>query len=236
MMLMTENLTVKYGSIVGISNVSIRVPERAIVSVVGANGAGKSTLMNAIAGLLPLAEGSIWFDNNDLKDLPPEARARLGLSLVPEDRGILTNLTVGENLQLALAAKRNVKRGDAFTVALELFPILTEFRNRRAGELSGGQQQMLAIGRALVANPRLLLLDEPSLGLAPIVVDELFEVYQTLVRSGVTIVLVEQFAQRAIAIADYAYVLKNHVVVAEGTPEYLKQWDALGNAYLGSEV
>jgi len=236
MILTIDALTVKYGSVVGLSRVSLKVAEGTIVAVVGANGAGKSTLMNTVAGLLRPTEGSIFLDETNLEGLSPESRARMGLSLVPEDRGILTELTVIENLTLAFAARRGFKRSDAFEVAFDRFPMLKDFRHRRAGELSGGQQQMLAIGRALVATPRLLLLDEPSLGLAPVVVDQLFSVYRTLVESGVTIVLVEQFARRAIAISDYAYVLKNHIVVAEGTPAYFAQYGELGDAYLGREL
>lgn len=234
MMLETERLCVNYGRIVGIANVSIRVPEGTIVALVGANGAGKSTFMSAVAGLLPPKSGHIRFDGEEIGSLTPERRARKGLSLVPEDRGILTDLTVGENLQLARSSGRSDKAGP-FEEALTRFPVLREFWSRPAGALSGGQQQMLAIGRALVAQPRLLLLDEPSLGLAPVVVDELFQAIADLRAAGTTIVLVEQFARRAIQISDYAYVMKNHVVVAEGRPEKFADERVLNKAYLGGD-
>lgn len=235
MMLETERLCVSYGRIVGITEVSVRVPVGSIIALVGANGAGKSTFMNAVAGLLPIRSGRIRFEGNDITSLSPERRAREGLSLVPEDRGILTDLTVGENLKLACASGRSDRNGP-FDEALSRFPILREFWARPAGALSGGQQQMLAIGRALVAQPRLLLLDEPSLGLAPVIVDELFRTIADLRASGTTIILVEQFARRAIQISDYAYVMKNHVVVAEGPPEKFAEEQVLNKAYLGESI
>lgn len=159
----------------------------------------------------------------------------MGLSLVPEDRGILTDLTVGENLQLARSSGRS-DRDHPFDEALTRFPILKEFWARPAGALSGGQQQMLAIGRALVARPKLLLLDEPSLGLAPVIVDELFSAITDLRAAGSTIILVEQFARRAIQISDYAYVLKNHAVVEEGPPGKFADERVLNKAYLGGDA
>ncbi|MBE2276744.1 MAG: ABC transporter ATP-binding protein [Rhodobacteraceae bacterium] len=234
-MLETERLCVNYGRIVGISDVSIRVQTGTIVALVGANGAGKSTFMSAVAGLLAPKSGAIRFDGEDVGALSPERRARKGMSLVPEDRGILTDLTVGENLQLARSSGRS-DPARPFDEALARFPILKEFWARPAGALSGGQQQMLAIGRALVARPKLLLLDEPSLGLAPVIVDELFAAITDLRDAGSTIVLVEQFARRAIQISNYAYVMKNHCVVAEGPPAKFADEQVLNKAYLGGEA
>ena len=234
MILSTRALTVKYGGLIGIADVSVNIAAGTIVAIVGANGAGKSTFMKAVAGLLPPAKGQIIFDGADIGGMVPEKRARLGISLVPEDRGILINLSVGENLKLALSAGRNHMGDAAFDDALLCFPILKEFWSRPAGALSGGQQQMLAIGRALVTNPKLLLLDEPSLGLSPVVVDELFEVISGLRENGVTVALVEQFANRAIAIADYAYVMKNHEVVAEGTASDFADGSRMAATYLGA--
>ncbi len=234
MMLSTHDLTVNYGSLVGVSHISVTVQAAAIVAIVGANGAGKSTFLNAVAGLLPLAGGRIVFGGEDIGRMAPEYRARHGISLVPEDRGILVDLTVGENLALALSTRRNRKGRDAFEGALRCFPVLQEFWNRPAGALSGGQQQMLAIGRALVAKPTLLLLDEPSLGLSPVIVDQLFSVFGELRRGGMSIVLVEQYASRAIALADYAYVMKNHSIVAEGRADDFSDGSRLAAAYLGT--
>jgi branched-chain amino acid transport system ATP-binding protein len=205
-----QDVEVAYGGVVAASGVSLEVGKGEIVGLIGPNGAGKSTTLHAIMGLVPLRAGDVLLEGRSIRGRSPETIARAGLSLVPEGRRLFGELTVEENLRLGLAAKRRgADAGDGFADVYELFPILEEFRSRSAGALSGGQQQQLAIARALVAQPTVLLLDEPSLGLAPTVVDIVFSTLQTIRDRGLAILLVEQRAQRTVALADRTHVLAN---------------------------
>ncbi len=208
-MLALDDLEVRYGSVPAVRGLTLEVAAGEIVGLIGPNGAGKSTTLHAIMGLLPTRTGAIRLKGTSLVGRRPEDIARSGVALVPEGRRIFGEFTVEENLRLGLAART----GNGETAALEevytLFPVLHEMRARQAGALSGGQQQQLAIGRALVAGPELLLLDEPSLGLAPTVVDIVFEALAAIRDRGVTVLLVEQRAQRTVALADRTYVLAN---------------------------
>jgi branched-chain amino acid transport system ATP-binding protein len=208
-MLEVDGLEVRYGAVPAVRNFTLSVAEGEIVGLIGPNGAGKSTTLHAITGLTPAYAGDVQLDGRSILGLAPEAIARAGVALVPEGRRIFADFTVEENLRLGLAARRDGDGRGALAEAFELFPVLREFRRRSAGALSGGQQQQLAIGRALVAAPRVLLLDEPSLGLAPTVVDGVFDALLRIREGGVTILLVEQRAQRTVALADRTEVLAN---------------------------
>jgi branched-chain amino acid transport system ATP-binding protein len=208
-MLEVDGLEVRYGAVPAVRNLTLSVAEGEIVGLIGPNGAGKSTTLHAITGLTPAHAGDVRLDGRSILGLPPEAIARAGVALVPEGRRIFADFTVEENLRLGLAARRKANGRGALADAFELFPVLREFRGRSAGALSGGQQQQLAIGRALVAGPRVLLLDEPSLGLAPTIVDGVFDALVRIRERGVTILLVEQRAQRTVALADRTEVLAN---------------------------
>jgi len=233
-LLEVQRLDVRYGAIRALREVSLAVEERQIVTLIGANGAGKSTTLRAISGLVKPSAGRIVFDGQELTDLRPDEILRRGLAQVPEGRGIFTNLTVNENLDLGAYARR-----DAAGVAADrdrvfaLFPRLAERLRQNAGTLSGGEQQMLAIARALLARPRLLLLDEPSLGLAPQLVQVIFRVLREINASGTTILLVEQNAHMALQIAAQAYVLEVGAVAMSGPARELARSDEVRRAYLG---
>ncbi|GIU94738.1 MAG: ABC transporter ATP-binding protein [Gaiellaceae bacterium] len=208
--LAVRDLTVAYGGVSAVRGLSLTVDAGEIVGLIGPNGAGKSTTLHAIMGVVPLAAGEVSLGGRPLTGLAPEEIARAGVALVPEGRRLFGELTVEENLRLGLAARRDGEGdGDPLAEVLELFPVLEEFRARRAGVLSGGQQQQLAIARALVARPSVLLLDEPSLGLAPAIVDLVFSTLRTIRERGLAILLVEQRAQRTVALADRTHVLTN---------------------------
>lgn len=232
-MLSVEGLRSRYGRIEVLHGVDIEVGSGEIVTVVGANGAGKTTLLRCISGVQPASGGAIIFRGEALKSIPAHRRVGLGLSQSPEGRLIFTNLTVEENLRLGayLFADERVERdmADAFA----MFPILKEKRNLPAGGLSGGQQQMLAIGRALMARPACLLLDEPSMGLAPILVAQILDVVKNLKSLGVTVLLVEQNAYAALQIADRGYVMETGRIVFSGTAEELITDPRIREAYLG---
>ncbi len=234
-LLAVEGLTVRYGPLVALRDVSLRVEAGAIVTVLGANGAGKSSLLGAIAGLVPSAGGRITLDGRDVTGLPAERVVRLGVALVPEGRRVFARLTVSDNLRLGAASRRDPAgvAADRERV-LELFPLLRERLWQAAGTLSGGQQQMLAIGRALMSRPRLLLLDEPSLGRAPIVVEQIFGLIGRLRDEGVTILLVEQNAHRALALADEASVLAGGRVDVSGSAAEVRASSDVERAYLGA--
>jgi branched-chain amino acid transport system ATP-binding protein len=201
---------VAYGGVVAVRGVSLDVGAGEIVGLIGPNGAGKSTTLHAIMGLVPVRAGEISLEGASLRGRAPESIARAGIALVPEGRRLFGELTVEENLRLGLAARRDGSGGgDPLEEVLELFPVLEEFRTRSAGVLSGGQQQQLAIARALAARPSVLLLDEPSLGLAPSIVDLVFSTLRTIRERGLAILLVEQRAQRTVALADRTHVLAN---------------------------
>src|SRR5512132_124898 len=202
-----DGVEVRYGSVSAVRDLTLRVGKGEIVGLIGPNGAGKSTTLNAIMGLQPAHRGEIKLNGQALRRRSPESIAHRGVALVPEGRRIFGDFTVEENLRLGLAANRDPKGGYPLARAYDLFPMLKEFRRRSAGALSGGQQQQLAIGRALVANPDVLLLDEPSLGLAPRAVDEVFHALRRIRERGVTILLVEQRALHTVAMADRTHVL-----------------------------
>ena len=236
-MLEIEGLRICYGGIVAVEDVTMQVAAGRMVALIGANGAGKSTLLNTIAGLLRADRGRVWFDGTSLSGRPAYQVARLGVVQVPEGRQILGPLSVEENLRLGhLAARRRGGDVDAdIRRVLTLFPMLGERMAEAAGRLSGGQQQMLAIGRALMGRPRLLLLDEPSLGLSPAMVSQVFETLRRLHREGLTILLVEQNARLALDTADYAYVMECGRLVHHGPCERLRFDPNIARHYLGSE-
>ena len=202
-----ESVEVRYGAVAAVRGLSLRVGEGEIVGLIGPNGAGKSTTLNAIMGVVHPHAGDIRLRGSSIRKQSPESIARRGLALVPEGRRIFAEFTVEENLRLGLASGRKRNGGNPLGRAYELFPVLREFRRRSAGALSGGQQQQLAIGRALVSEPEVLLLDEPSLGLAPLAVESVFEALRGIREHGVTILLVEQRALHAVALADRTHVL-----------------------------
>ncbi len=231
-MLALEELEVRYGSVPAVRGLTLEVAAGEIVGLIGPNGAGKSTTLHAIMGLLPLQAGAIRLRGASLAGRRPEDIARSGLTLVPEGRRIFGEFTVEENLRLGLAARAGNGETAALDEAYSLFPVLAEMRTRQAGALSGGQQQQLAIGRALVAGPELLLLDEPSLGLAPTVVDVVFDALASIRERGVTVLLVEQRAQRTVAFADRTYVLANGLLRETLRPEDAADTAKLIAAYL----
>jgi branched-chain amino acid transport system ATP-binding protein len=234
-MLAVENLHVSYGSIVALRGVSLQVAEGEIVAVIGPNGAGKSTLLLTIAGIVRARQGKIDFAGSSVLGAAPERLVSSGLSLVPEGRHIFGSLTVAENI--ALGATTRVDREGVATDTgrvLDLFPVLRERLRQRAGKLSGGEQQMLAIARALLAKPRLLLLDEPSLGLAPLVVKQVYDAIEELRRGGVTILIVEQSVGRALKVADRTYVLNSGAVTISGRSAELHGTAAFDAAYFGA--
>jgi branched-chain amino acid transport system ATP-binding protein len=230
--LAVERLSVRYGAVEAVRDLSLEVRSGQIVGLIGPNGAGKSSTLHAIMGSAPLTGGDVRLGDRSVLGRSPEAVARSGVALVPEGRRIFGELTVEENLRLGLAARRERRDGPGLARAYELFPMLREFRSRHAGALSGGQQQQLAIGRALVADPDVLLLDEPSLGLAPKIVDVVFEALTQIRDSGLAILLVEQRAQRTVALADQSYVLANGELRLTLGPQDAADTDRLVAAYL----
>jgi branched-chain amino acid transport system ATP-binding protein len=233
-MLRLDGLEVRYGSVPAVRGVSLEVAEGEIVGLIGPNGAGKSTTLHAIMGLVPPARGEVLLRGASIRGRAPETVARSGVALVPEGRRIYANLTVEENLRLGFAGRRTREGIDEDVAWVqELFPIVAEFRGRQAGALSGGQQQQLAIARALVARPDVLLLDEPSLGLAPQLVDTVFQTLASIRERGVTVLLVEQRAQRTVAFADRTYVLANGELVTTLGPKDAGDTERLIAAYLG---
>ena len=231
--LTVDSLNVYYGSIHAIKGVSFEVSEGEIVTLIGANGAGKSTTLNTIAGLLRARTGSVSFLGEDLGRVPAHRIVSRGLALVPEGRRIFLQMTVQENLEMGAYTRSGGGIGDDLEKVYHYFPRLKERQRQIAGTLSGGEQQMLAMGRALMSRPKLLMLDEPSMGLAPILVEQIFEIIQTLHRAGSTILLVEQNAQAALSVADRAYVLETGRVVTTGSGQDLLEDPAIKKAYLG---
>jgi branched-chain amino acid transport system ATP-binding protein len=218
-MLDVAGLQVDYGAIRAVRDVSLTLAEGELVTLLGANGAGKSSTLMCVAGALPAAAGSIRLEGADVTSARPEAMARKGVATVPETRDVFPDLTVDENLQLGAYVRRNDTKGVAEDRAkmFDMFSVLAERSSQPAGTLSGGEQQMLVIARAMMSRPRILLLDEPSLGLAPTIVDQIFDMITTLKRSGLTILLVEQNASKALAVADRAYVMRLGKIETEGT-------------------
>ena len=232
-MLALENVTSRYGRIEVLHGVSLDVAEGEIVTLVGSNGAGKTTLLKAISGVQPVARGSIRFNGSPIDRLPPHRRVALGIAQVPEGRQVFGPLTVEDNLRLGAWARADAEIAADIDRIFETFPALAEKRRIDAGSLSGGQQQMLAIGRALMARPKLLLLDEPSMGLAPLLVDQIFSIIGGLKHQGLTILLVEQNAYGALAIADRAYVMETGRVTMSGSGSALLDDPRVRAAYLG---
>jgi branched-chain amino acid transport system ATP-binding protein len=229
-------VSVAYGKIRALKRVSLTVREGEVVTLIGSNGAGKSTLLRATAGLVPHQEGSITFGGVALDRMAGHRIARLGLRLVPENRGLLTRMRVWENLRMGTYAGAPSGRGAPADLeqVLTRFPVLRARWNQLAGTLSGGEQQQLAIARALVGQPRLLMLDEPSLGLAPLLVKEVFRIIRQLKADGATILLVEQNAKQALQVADRGYILEGGEIALEGPTEDLLRGEAVQRAYLGS--
>ncbi len=236
-MLSVKNVQARYGAIKALRGISIEVSEGELVALIGVNGAGKSTTLATIAGVLHPAEGTITFLGESIVGKTPEAIARRGISLVPEGREILASLTVEENLRLGAFVRHNSQEyrqdlEENFT----LFPILKERLHQLGGTLSGGEQQQLAIARALMAHPKLLMLDEPSLGLAPIIVDQIFDLIRSLHHRGVTILLVEQNVERTLEIVDRAYLLHTGTIQTSGTPSQIRSQVDIEGVYLGART
>ena len=233
--LSVKNINVFYGSIHAIRDVSFHVNEGEIVTLIGANGAGKTTTMHAISGLLKLQSGEIDYCGQTISKMEAHKIIRLGLAQVPEGRRVFSGLTVQQNLQMGAYVRRDGKEAiqNDFDMVFELLPRLKERRNQPAGTLSGGEQQMLAMGRALMARPKILLLDEPSMGLAPMLVKEIFRIIQEINKQGTTILLVEQNARMALAVCDRAYVMETGNIVLSGSGEELSRSEQIQKAYLG---
>jgi branched-chain amino acid transport system ATP-binding protein len=233
-MLKVDDINVYYGNIQALKGVSLEVKEGEIVTLIGANGAGKSTLLKTLSGLLKPKSGTIHYLDGSISGKAPQSIVKSGISHVPEGRRVFANMSVEENLELGAYLRKNAKeiRKDMDHV-YELFPRLQERRKQISGTLSGGEQQMLAMGRAIMAKPKLLLLDEPSMGLAPLMVKNIFQIIQKINREGTTILLVEQNANMALSIADRAYVIETGKVVVSGSASELQSSEQIKMAYLG---
>jgi len=238
-MLVIESINTYYGGIHALRNVSLHIKVGEIVALIGSNGAGKSTLLNCISGMVPTHTGSISFNDLEITRFPPEKIVDQGIVQVPEGRQLFNPLTVSENLELGayLRFSKGNRKGieKDLGYVLELFPILKERRNQKAGTLSGGEQQMLSIGRAIMSRPKLMLLDEPSLGLAPLLVGEIFNVIQKLQEDGTTILLVEQNAKAALKVATRAYVIETGRITLQGEAKALMENEEVKRAYLGKD-
>ncbi len=238
-MLIVEDLYAGYGASEVLTGVSLKVGEGKVVALIGANGAGKTTTMRAVSGMLKPGKGRVLLDGKPVQGYDASEIARMGLAHAPEGRKVFGPLSTEDNLLLGAYSRLPLffgfhsKAAQALDRVYDLFPILKERRNQLAGTLSGGEQQMLAIGRALMANPKVMLLDEPSMGLAPVIVQEVFNTIRRLKDSGITLLLVEQFAQSALEVADYAYVMERGRIAAQGSPDDLKKDERVLEAYLG---
>ncbi len=234
MLLKIENLSVFYGVIEAIKNISFEVNEGEIIALIGANGAGKTTILHTISGLVPAKSGSIAFDGKDITKMPAHKIVKMGIAQVPEGRRIFAQLSVYENLKLGAFTRNNpAESAETLEMVYTRFPRLKERRNQVAGTLSGGEQQMLAMGRALMSKPRIMLLDEPSMGLSPILVSEIFDIIKSINQSGTTVLLVEQNAKKALSIANHAYVLETGKIVLGGKASDLINDEGVRKAYLG---
>lgn len=236
-MLKVNNIYVQYGTLVALRGVSIEVNQGEIVTIVGPNGAGKSTLLLTISGILMPAEGSVCLDGKTITGMKPEAIARKGISLVPEGRHVFARLTVAENLRMGLTIRKDkIQAEEDFEKILDLFPKLKDRLNSPGGRLSGGEQQMLVIGRAMLTKPKIMTIDEPSLGLAPLVVDNVWQVLTELrQKEGLTLLIVEQSTERALQASDRIYVLRNGKIQLTGRSEELADGAAIKQAYFGFE-
>lgn len=235
-MLKIENLTVSYGGIEALKGIDLEVPEGSIVTLIGANGAGKSTTLRSIMGLLKIKAGKISYNNEDITGAKPPSIVAQGITLVPEGRRVFPNLSVVENLKIGAYLRKDTARiNQDLNRVYELFPRLEERSWQMAGTLSGGEQQMLAVGRALMSRPKIMMMDEPSLGLAPLVVKSIFSIIQEINKDGVTILLIEQNANVALHIADWGYVLETGKIVLSGKGKELLENEAVKSAYLGKK-
>jgi branched-chain amino acid transport system ATP-binding protein len=235
-LLEVRDVKVRYGKIEALHGVSLSVRQGELVTLLGANGAGKTTLMRAISGLLPLAEGSVWFDGSDITRVKAHRRVIDGLVQAPEGRGVFPGMTVVENLEMGCYGRKfesKAAHDERLDWVFATFPRLAERRKQTGGTLSGGEQQMLAIGRALMARPRVLLLDEPSMGLAPMMISQIFSIIAEINAAGTTVLLVEQNAAQALSRSDRAYILETGAVTREGPAEELLADDGIRAAYLG---
>lgn len=235
-LLETNSLEVKMGLQQILFGVSVKVEENSIVAVLGANGVGKTTLMRAVSGIYRVASGSVHFMGQDITNLRTHRTTALGIGQAPEGRQIFANMTILENLQMGAYHQPKEHFNEDLKMVYEMFPILAERRRQNAGSLSGGEQQMLTIGRALMGRPKLLLLDEPSLGLAPMLVKQIFDMICLIRRQGMAILLVEQNARAALSVADYGYILESGRVVLEGASKDLQAEERVAAAYLGGHV
>ena len=233
-MLTIKDLQVYYGIIQAIKGISFEVNEGEVIALIGANGAGKTTILHTITGLVSAKAGSIQFEGNDLTKIPAHKIVSLGMAHVPEGRRIFAELTVFENLKMGAYTRKDKKEiEDTIKKVYKRFPRLEERKNQIAGTLSGGEQQMLAMGRALMSHPRIILMDEPSMGLSPIFVSEIFDIIKEISESGTTVLLVEQNAKKALSIANRAYVLETGNIVLEGDAKELMNNDSVKKAYFG---
>ncbi|MEE1197126.1 MAG: ABC transporter ATP-binding protein [Lachnospiraceae bacterium] len=233
-MLEIKDLEVYYGVIQAIKGVSFEVNQGEVIALIGANGAGKTTILQTITGLLSPKKGSVLFEGQDLTKIPAHKIVSLGMAHVPEGRRVFADLSVYENLKMgAFTRKDKNEISESLEKVYARFPRLEERKNQRAGTLSGGEQQMLAMGRALMSNPKIILMDEPSMGLSPILVNEIFDIIQSVSKSGTTVLLVEQNAKKALSIADRAYVLETGSIVLDGKANDLLNNDSIKKAYLG---
>ncbi len=233
-MLKVENINVSYGAIHAIHDASLTVNDGEIVSLIGANGAGKTTILHTITGLTPASSGNILYNGVDLRHVAPHKIVSMGLAHVPEGRHVFTRMTVAENLAMGAYYRNDKKINDDLAVVYESFPRLKERAKQLAGTLSGGEQQMLAMGRAMMSKPKLVVMDEPSMGLSPLLVKEVFNIIKKMHESGITILLVEQNAKMALSIADRAYVLETGHIVMEGNAKDLANDERVKKAYLGA--
>ena len=233
-MLKVENMHVYYGNIHAIKGIDFEVKQGEIVTLIGANGAGKTTILHSLSGLLPLTKGSITYKNKDITKTQAHKILPLGIAQVPEGRRVFSRMTVQENLEMgAYIHKKGQRMNDDFDEVFRRFPRLKERLKQVAGTLSGGEQQMLAMGRALMSRPELLLLDEPSMGLAPLLVDEIFDIIKSINDTGTTVLLVEQNANRALQLADRGYVLETGNIILDGPSQELLESPEVKEAYLG---
>lgn len=234
MLLEVKNLKVYYGIIQAIKGVSFQVEEGEVVALIGANGAGKTTILHTISGLIAPKEGTVTFEGKDIVKLPGHKIVTMGMAHVPEGRRVFAQLSVLQNLKMGAYTRKDKEEiSQTLKAVFERFPRLEERQNQLAGTLSGGEQQMLAMGRALMSHPKLILMDEPSMGLSPIFVNEIFDIIQEVSKGGTTVLLVEQNAKKALSIADRAYVLETGNIVKEGKAAELIHDDAIKKAYLG---
>jgi branched-chain amino acid transport system ATP-binding protein len=233
-MLKVENLKINYGGIEAVKGISFSVPDRSVVTLIGANGAGKSSTLRTIAGLVKASHGSIQFDGEDITTLPAAKRVKKEIVLCPEGRRVFPDMTVLENIKIGAYLRKDDLSSDIERV-YSLFPRLKERHWQLAGTLSGGEQQMLAVARSLMSQPKIMMLDEPSLGLAPIIVQEIFEILKKINEEGTTILLIEQNANMALKIADQAYVMETGRIAMEGSGEALLRNDEIQSAYLGKK-